>query len=356
MKNKRTVLVTGGCGFIGANMIRLLTGMYREWRVINLDNLTYAGNLKNLEGVEEGEGYRFVRGDICDAGLLAALFSQEKIDSVIHFAAESHVDRSIVGPSAFIQTNIVGTFNLLEAARQAWQENPAGNMPCFIHVSTDEVYGSLGETGLFSETTPYAPRSPYSASKASSDHLASAYHHTYGLPVRITNCSNNYGPYQFPEKLIPLIFNNALHGKPLPVYGDGKNVRDWLFVGDHCEAIVEVLLKGLDGQSYNIGGNNEKQNIEVVTLVCDLLDKKVGLADSGKPRRSLITYVKDRLGHDRRYAIDAAKIKNELGWEPKMTFEQGMGKTVDWYLEHQDWVDDIVNGSYTEYYNTMYNL
>jgi len=355
MQNKRTVLVTGGCGFIGANYVRLLLRKYQSWRIINLDKLTYAGNLKNLDGIAEGAGYRFVRGDICDADMLSTLFAQEHIDTVVHFAAESHVDRSIVGPAAFIQTNIVGTFNLLETARRNWLEKPLENPPCFIHVSTDEVYGSLGDTGLFSEATPYDPRSPYSASKASSDHLVNAYYHTYGLPARITNCSNNYGPYQFPEKLIPLIFNNALHGKPLPVYGDGKNVRDWLFVEDHCEAIVEVLLKGRNGQSYNIGGNNEKQNIEVVNLVCDLLDKKLGLLESGRSRGSLITFVKDRLGHDRRYAIDATKIKNELGWEPKMTFEQGMEKTLDWYLAHQDWVNDIVNGSYKDYYDAMYN-
>lgn len=355
MKNKRTVLVTGGCGFIGANFIRLLVRVYQNWRIINLDKLTYAGNLKNLQGIVEGDRYRFVKGDICDSELISTLFAEENIDMVVHFAAESHVDRSIVGPAEFIQTNIVGTFNLLEAARQNWKEGAMENQPCFLHVSTDEVYGSLGETGLFSETTAYDPRSPYSASKASSDHLANAYFHTYGLPVRITNCSNNYGPYQFPEKLIPLVFNNSLQEKPLPVYGDGKNVRDWLFVEDHCEAIVEVLLKGENGHCYNIGGNNEKQNIEVVTMICDLLDQKIGLPESGKPRRTLITYVTDRLGHDRRYAIDATKIEEQLGWVPKMTFEQGMEKTVDWYLENKQWVDDIVSGSYNNYYDAMYN-
>ena len=317
MKNRRTVLVTGGCGFIGANFIHLLLSEYNDWRVINLDKLTYAGNLKNLQSVSDRENYRFIKGDICDAATVDAIFSDEKIDTVVHFAAESHVDRSITGPGAFIQTNIVGTFTLLEAARKSWIEgSQVRENLCFLHVSTDEVYGSLGETGLFKETTPFDPRSPYSASKASSDHLANAYFHTYGLPVRITNCSNNYGPYQFPEKLIPLIFNNSMRGKTLPVYGDGKNVRDWLYVKDHCEAIVEVVKKGGNGQCYNIGGNNEKQNIEVVTLICDILDKKLGLPDSGEPRRSLITFVKDRLGHDRRYAIDATKIKEELGWEP----------------------------------------
>jgi dTDP-glucose 4,6-dehydratase len=355
MKNKRTVLVTGGCGFIGANFIRLLHADHPDWRVVNLDKLTYAGNLQNLQGIAEGERYRFVRGDICDGELVASLFAGERIDTVVHFAAESHVDRSITGPGAFIRTNIEGTFTLLEAAKKSWlMEKTGGVQPCFLHVSTDEVYGSLGETGRFTETTPYDPRSPYSASKASSDHLASAYFHTYGLPVRITNCSNNYGPYQFPEKLIPLVFNNALHNRALPVYGDGRNVRDWLFVRDHCEAIVEVLEKGRDGQCYNIGGNNEKENLEVVTLICDLLDRKIGLAESGQPRRSLITFVPDRLGHDRRYAIDATKIREQLGWQPKATFEKGIDQTVDWYLANRQWIDDIVNGSYREYYAAMY--
>lgn len=357
MKNKRNVLVTGGCGFIGSNFVRLLNTSCKDWRVINLDKLTYAGNLKNLEGISEGEAYRFVRGDICDTGLVLRLFSDEQIDTVVHFAAESHVDRSITGPSEFIQTNIYGTFNLLEAARKSWLdgENRIDD-PCFLHVSTDEVYGSLGETGYFTEETPFDPRSPYSASKASSDHLVNAYFHTYGLPARITNCSNNYGPYQFPEKLIPLIFNNALQEKPLPVYGDGKNVRDWLYVMDHCEAIVEILQKGENGQCYNIGGNNEKQNIEVVRLVCDLLDKKVGVPASGKPRSSLITYVADRLGHDRRYAIDATKMSSQIGWKPKMTFEQGIEKTIEWYLANRQWVDEIVNGEYQSYYEKMYNV
>ena len=355
MKNKRTVLVTGGCGFIGANFVRLVQAEKPGWRVVNLDKLTYAGNLKNLEGIAEGERYRFVRGDICDAELVAGLFKEEGIDTVVHFAAESHVDRSITGPGAFIRTNIEGTFTLLEAARQSWLggEKKVAD-PCFLHVSTDEVYGSLGATGKFTETTAYDPRSPYSASKASSDHLASAYFHTYGLPVRITNCSNNYGPYQFPEKLIPLIFNNALNYRALPVYGDGKNVRDWLFVRDHCEAILEVLDKGKDGQCYNIGGNNEKENIEVVTLICDLLDRKLGRGSSSQSRRSLITFVPDRLGHDRRYAIDATKIRKQLGWQPKATFERGIEETIDWYLANRQWVDNIVNGSYREYYAAMY--
>lgn len=355
MKNNRVVLVTGGCGFIGANFVRLLTLKHPEYRVINLDKLTYAGNLRNLQGIEEGDGYRFVRGDICDRELVDNLFAKEQIDTIVHFAAESHVDRSITGPAAFIQTNIVGTFTLLEAARKCWLDKSwKGADPCFLHVSTDEVYGSLGETGYFTEATPFDPRSPYSASKASSDHIASAYFHTYGLPVRITNCSNNYGPYQFPEKLIPLIFNNSMKGKELPVYGDGKNIRDWLYVVDHCEAIMEVVKKGEDGHCYNIGGNNEKENIEVVTVICDMLDRKLGLPKTGEPRRSLITFVKDRLGHDRRYAIDASKIREQIGWEPQVTFEQGIELTIDWYLANQQWVAAIVDGSYQEYYREMY--
>lgn len=357
MKNIQTLLVTGGCGFIGANFIRLLRNEHINWRVINLDKLTYAGNLQNLQGIEEGDHYRFVKGDICDADLVASLFSKEDIDVVVHFAAESHVDRSITGPADFIQTNIVGTFTLLEAARKSWQEKgESSSDKCFLHVSTDEVYGSLGATGYFTETTPFDPRSPYSASKASSDHLVNAYYHTYGLPVRITNCSNNYGPYQFPEKLIPLVFNNSMKGAPLPVYGDGKNVRDWLYVQDHCEAIVEVLKNGQNGNCYNIGGNNEKQNIDVVSLICDILDEKQGLLESAKPRTSLITFVKDRLGHDRRYAIDATKIQNEIDWRPKMSFEKGMEKTIEWYLANQEWVAAIVDGSYQNYYKKMYGL
>ncbi len=355
METNRRILVTGGCGFIGANFVRLLLEDHPDWRIINLDKLTYAGNLQNLEGVVESDQYRFVKADICDAAAMEELFVQEQIDYVVHFAAESHVDRSITGPAAFIQTNIVGTFTLLEAARKVWLGGDwKGNSPRFLHVSTDEVYGSLGETGMFTEETPFDPRSPYSASKASSDHLVNAYLHTYELPVLITNCSNNYGPYQFPEKLIPLVFHNSMTGKELPIYGDGKYVRDWLYVKDHCEAIVEVLIKGTIGQSYNIGGNNEKQNLEVVTLICDTLDKKLGLPENGEPRRNLITFVKDRLGHDRRYAIDASFIKDQLGWEPKVCFEEGIEKTVDWYLENQEWVASVVDGSYQKYYDRMY--
>ena len=322
----RNILVTGGSGFIGANFVHLALHSLPQCRIINLDKLTYAGNPANLTDLEHDPRYRFVHGDICDRALLDTIFTKEQIDTVVHFAAESHVDRSICGPGEFIQTNIVGTFTLLEAARKAWLSapQPSAVSPRFLHVSTDEVYGSLGETGYFTEQTPYDPRSPYSASKASSDHLASAYFHTYGLPVMITNCSNNYGPYQFPEKLIPLIISNALEGKELPVYGDGKNIRDWLIVLDHCRAILTVLQNGKVGETYNIGGNSEKQNIEVVSTICDVLDEQVGLLSSGVPRRSLIRFVKDRPGHDRRYAIDATKIRQELGWTPSVAFEDGI--------------------------------
>ncbi len=355
MKKQRNVLVTGGCGFIGANFVRMLHQQYPHWRVINLDKLTYAGNLQNLAGIIENEKYRFVKGDICDAGLLESLFSEERIETVVHFAAESHVDRSITGPVDFITTNILGTFTLLEAARKSWLDGSFSvDNPRFLHVSTDEVYGSLVGDGFFTENTKYDPRSPYSASKASSDHLVSAYFHTYNLPILVTNCSNNYGPYQFPEKLIPLIFNNCMNGHELPLYGDGKNIRDWLYVGDHCQAIARVIEHGEPGNSYNIGGNNEKQNIEVVEIICDLLDQKMGLLRPGFTRRSLITFVPDRLGHDRRYAIDASKIKDTLGWQPEMTFETGIAKTIDWYLAHTEWMNGITNGTYMEYYEKMY--
>jgi dTDP-glucose 4,6-dehydratase len=350
----KKLLVTGGCGFIGANFIRQVLSEQPVECLVNLDKLTYAGNLDNLNGFEDDSRFRFVRGDICDQELLEQLFREEQIDTVVHFAAESHVDRSITGPGEFVRTNIQGTFALLEAARQAWAGSAAPASRRFLHVSTDEVYGSLGETGYFTETTPYDPRSPYSASKASSDHLVSAYGHTYGLPVLITNCSNNYGPYQFPEKLIPLIINNARHGKDLPVYGDGKNVRDWLFVGDHCQAIWTVLENGRIGETYNIGGNSEKQNIEVVETICDLLDAKVGLLPSNRPRRNLIRFVKDRAGHDRRYAIDASKIRDELGWKPAVDFTRGIEQTIDWYLEHGDWMASVLDGSYQDYYQSMY--
>jgi len=351
----KRILVTGGCGFIGANFVKLVLRELTDIRLINLDKLTYAGNLENLVDEENDSRYRFVRGDICDGALLKDLFAEEQIDRVVHFAAESHVDRSIDGPAEFIRTNINGTFALLEAARHAWLgdgKSTAGQK--FLHVSTDEVYGSLGETGLFTEVTPYDPRSPYSASKAASDHLVSAYHHTYGFPTLMTNCSNNYGPMQFPEKLIPLIFQNALNGRELPVYGDGKNVRDWLYVEDHCRAILAVLQKGRLGETYNVGGNSEKQNIEVVRTICDILDEKVSPLTSGKPRRSLIRFVKDRAGHDRRYAIDAGKIQSELGWQPTLGFAEGIRRTIDWYLQHSDWVASVLDGSYQEYYAKMY--
>ncbi|MDT8445006.1 MAG: dTDP-glucose 4,6-dehydratase [Desulfuromonadales bacterium] len=353
----RKILVTGGCGFIGSNFIRLVLQELPEASVINLDKLTYAGNPANLQDVVNNPHYRFVHGDICDPLLLEKLFAEEIIDTVVHFAAESHVDRSITGPAEFIQTNILGTFALLETARKFWLPSPQPpvSSPRFLHVSTDEVYGSLGDTGLFTETTPYDPRSPYSASKASSDHLVSAYHHTYGLPTLMTNCSNNYGPYHFPEKLIPLIINNALNGKDLPVYGDGKNVRDWLYVVDHCAAILTVLQKGRVGETYNVGGNSEKQNIEVVQTVCDILDEKTAPLANNHPRRSLIKFVKDRAGHDRRYAIDASKLMNELGWKPSVNFDDGIRMTVEWYLDNPEWVESVLDGSYQEYYEKMYD-
>jgi dTDP-glucose 4,6-dehydratase len=352
---ERTVLITGGCGFIGVNFVRLLLETGDDLRIINLDKLTYAGNLQSLADVEDHPHYTFIRGDICDGNLIDTLFTDYNIQAVIHFAAESHVDRSITGPDAFVRTNVFGTFTLLEAAKKYWLDQGKGDDGSrFLHVSTDEVYGSLGNKGYFTEETPYDPRSPYSASKASSDHFVRAYFHTYGLPVLITNCSNNYGPYQFPEKLIPLVLNNALAGKPLPVYGDGGNVRDWLYVRDHCEAIVRVLTRGRMGESYNIGGHNEKTNLEVVELLCDMVDAKVGLLKSGESRRSLITFVKDRLGHDRRYAIDAGKIERDLGWRPRYVFDQGMEKTVDWYLKNRKWSESVMDGSYQQYYETMY--
>jgi dTDP-glucose 4,6-dehydratase len=340
-----TWLVTGGAGFIGGNFV--LRAIASGVKVVNLDALTYAGNLDTLASVQDNPLHVFVEGDIGDRALVARLLAEHRPDAVVNFAAESHVDRSIDGPSAFIQTNVVGTLGLLESVRDHWKglEGEARGRFRFLHVSTDEVYGSLGDTGRFTESTPYAPNSPYSASKAASDHLVRAFHHTYGLPVLTTNCSNNYGPYHFPEKLIPLIIARALAGEPLPVYGDGKNVRDWLFVGDHCRAIRTVLEKGRVGETYNVGGNAERQNIEVVHAICALLDERVPRAD-GKPRSSQITFVADRPGHDRRYAIDASKLRDELGWEPEYTFEQGIAETVDWYLANQAWVKRVLDGSY----------
>jgi dTDP-glucose 4,6-dehydratase len=340
-----TLLVTGGAGFIGSNFVRqaIADGL----RIVNLDLLTYAGNLDSLADLEGHAGYRFVQGDIGDRTLVAALLAQHRPDAVVNFAAESHVDRSIDGPAAFVQTNVVGTLNLLECTRDHWRglDDAARAAFRFLHVSTDEVYGSLGAEGKFTETTPYAPNSPYSASKAASDHLVRAFHHTYGLPTLTTNCSNNYGPYQFPEKLIPLIIAKALAGEPLPVYGDGRNVRDWLFVGDHCAAIRAVLAGGRVGEVYNVGGEAERENIAVVKTLCALIDERRPRPD-GVQRDSLITFVRDRPGHDRRYAIDASKLRGELGWRPAASFEQGMAQTVNWYLAHQDWVRRVLDGSY----------
>jgi dTDP-glucose 4,6-dehydratase len=348
-----TILVTGGCGFIGSNFIRYVLAKRGESRIVNLDKLTYAGNPANLADIREEYGpsrYRFIKGDIRDKKLVEDIFRESGIDWVVNFAAESHVDRSIVDPADFLHTNILGTFTLLEAAKEFWLDAPSDvDKKRFLHVSTDEVYGSLSDTGLFTEATPYDPSSPYSDSKAASDHLAVAYCRTYSLPVIITNCSNNYGPYQFPEKLIPLTISNAIKGRTLPVYGDGKNVRDWLYVEDHCEAILATLENGRLGEKYNIGGNCEKQNIEVVTLICDYLDKRLGLIDA-KPRTELIAYVPDRLGHDRRYAIDASKIRDEILWEPSMSFENGIAKTIEWYLDNQVWVEDIETGRYRKLY------
>jgi dTDP-glucose 4,6-dehydratase len=339
----RVALVTGGAGFIGSNLVRHLLGRHHDLRIITLDALTYAGNLASLADVQaaHGDRHRFVHGDITDAALLEWLFEEEPIDTVIHLAAESHVDRSIDRPMAFITTNVVGTATLLHAARQAWTGRRDVR---FHHVSTDEVYGSLGPKGLFTETTAYDPSSPYSASKAASDHLVRAWGRTYGLPATITNCSNNYGPYHFPEKLIPLVITNALAGKPLPVYGQGLNVRDWLFVEDHARAIDAVVRRGIPGETYNVGGHNEHTNIDIVQRICDLLDRL--RPDPQGTRRRLITFVRDRPGHDLRYAIDACKIAQDLGWTPEETFETGLEKTVRWYLEHTDWTESVRSGRY----------
>ncbi|WP_058836367.1 dTDP-glucose 4,6-dehydratase [Luteimonas abyssi] len=340
-----TWLVTGGAGFIGGNFV--IEAVRLGVRVINLDALTYAGNLRTLTPIDEEPGYVFVHGDIGDRALVARLLTEHRPNAVVNFAAESHVDRSIDGPAPFIRTNVVGTLGLLESTRDHWRALSEEERAAFrfLHISTDEVYGSLGEIGKFSEATPYAPNSPYAASKAASDHLVRAFHHTYGLPTLTTNCSNNYGPYHFPEKLIPLVIAKALAGEPLPVYGDGQHVRDWLFVTDHCEAIRTVLEKGRVGETYNVGGDSERRNLEVVEAICDLLDARRP-RDDGRSHRSQITFVADRPGHDRRYAIDASKLQGELGWRPRHTFEQGIAETVDWYLDNQDWVQRILDGSY----------
>ncbi len=346
----KTLLITGGAGFIGSNLLLHLVRKYPDYTLVNLDKLTYAGNLENLRAVEKAENYHFVKGDVADADLLEELFSRFAFDGVIHLAAESHVDRSINDPLAFVRTNVLGTVRLLQAALRHWKGQMKGKR--FYHISTDEVYGSLGETGYFTEQTAYDPRSPYSASKASSDHFVRAFYHTYGLPVVLSNCSNNYGPYQFPEKLIPLVINNIREQRPLPVYGDGQYTRDWLWVGDHVEAIDLLFHRGHVGETYNIGGNSEWKNIDLVELLCDLTDEALG-REIGSARK-LITFVKDRPGHDRRYAIDASKIRTDLGWEPKMRAEEGFRQTVHWYLSNRSWLESVTSGAYRAYYDKQY--
>jgi dTDP-glucose 4,6-dehydratase len=347
----KNILITGGAGFIGSHVVRLFVKNYPEYQIYNLDSLTYAGNLGNIKDIEDEPNYSFVKGDITDGGFISELFQKYRFDGVIHLAAESHVDRSITDPLSFIMTNVVGTANLLNAAKASWKDNFEGKL--FYHVSTDEVYGSLhNPEDFFLENTPYDPQSPYSASKAGSDHLVRAYHNTYKMPVVITNCSNNYGPNQFPEKLLPLMINNILKSKPLPVYGKGENVRDWLFVVDHARAIDMVFHKGKVGETYNIGGFNEWKNIDIVHLLCKVMNQKMQKPEG--TAESLITYVKDRAGHDLRYAIDANKIMKELGWEPSLQFEEGLEKTIDWYLENTSWMDEITSGAYQQYYDTQY--
>ncbi len=352
---EKTILVTGGAGFIGTNFIRHALDVRSGWRIINLDALTYAGNLANVEDLpcEYGNRYRFVHGDIRDSILIEQLFSEENFDGVIHFAAESHVDRSILGPEEYVDTNVVGTFRLLEASLKFWKRSGRQEIFRFHHISTDEVYGSLGPHGYFKEETPYDPSSPYSASKAASDHFVKAYYHTYNLPTFITNCSNNYGPYQFPEKLIPLMILNIFEEKTLPVYGDGKNVRDWLYVMDHCDALIKVFEDGKPGETYNIGGGVELQNIEVVHLLCDIIDNRLGRSRK-KSSRKHICFVQDRPGHDRRYAIDASKIRKDLGWCPGYSIEKGLEDTVDWYLEHMSWVESVKSGEYRKWIKMNY--
>ncbi len=346
----KTIIITGGAGFIGSHVVRLFVQKYPEYRIINLDGLTYAGNLENLTDIETQSNYIFEKGDIIDADFIDRIFNQYNPDVVIHLAAESHVDRSILDPLAFIHTNIIGTVNLLNACRTSWKENFKGKL--FYHISTDEVYGSLGQEGFFTETTAYDPRSPYSASKASSDHLVRAYLHTYKLPVVLSNCSNNYGPNQFPEKLIPLAINNITNMRPIPIYGKGENIRDWLYVGDHALAIDLIYHKGKVGETYNIGGLNEWMNIDLIRMLCEIMDDR--LDRKAGTSAGLIEFVKDRAGHDMRYAIDASKINRELGWEPNVTFRVGLEKTVDWYLSNQQWLDNVLSGDYSKYYARQY--
>lgn len=350
MEFTKTLLVTGGAGFIGSHVVRRLVINYPEYLILNIDKLTYAGNLNNLKDIENKSNYKFFQIDITDKKAIDIIFQLHSVDGVIHLAAESHVDRSISNPDEFILTNVVGTLHLLNACKSSWTDF---NGKCFYHISTDEVYGSLGDDGLFTEETSYDPRSPYSASKASSDHIVRAYGHTYNLPIKISNCSNNYGSFQFPEKLIPLMINNIKNKKSLPIYGKGENVRDWLWVVDHAIAIDLIYHEGVIGETYNIGGHNEWKNVDLVNLLCDVMDEKLHrpIGDS----RKLITYVKDRAGHDMRYAIDASKIKNELGWEPSVTFEEGLRSTVDWYLSNEKWLDDVTSGAYQRYYKEHYS-
>jgi dTDP-glucose 4,6-dehydratase len=346
----KTLIITGGAGFIGSHAVRFFVNKYPDYHIVNLDKLTYAGNLENLTDIDTKSNYVFEKADITDTGRIKEIFEKYRPDGIIHLAAESHVDRSIANPMEFIMTNIVGTVNLLNAARALWKDSFDGKR--FYHVSTDEVYGSLGSEGYFTETTAYDPRSPYSASKASSDHLVRAYHHTYGLPVALSNCSNNYGPNHFPEKLIPLAINNIKNSKPVPVYGKGENVRDWLYVLDHARAIDLIFHKGKNGETYNIGGNNEWTNIDLIRLLCRIMDKK--LQREPGTSEKLITFVKDRAGHDLRYAIDSTKLQRELGWAPSLQFEEGLEKTVDWYLSNENWLNSIISGEYEKYYRDQY--